>query len=60
LRLAWADPHTLDPSKHSARVTREVADRLAILAKSLEQQGHSAEQVGNFLKRCLFTMFAEA
>ncbi|MGD9710416.1 MAG: class I SAM-dependent DNA methyltransferase, partial [Halothiobacillaceae bacterium] len=48
-----------DPSKHSARVTREVADRLALLAKSLEQQGHSAEQVGNFLKRCLFTMFAE-
>ncbi len=59
LRLAWTDPHALDPSKHSARVTRQVADRLAVLAKSLEQQGHSAEQVGNFLKRCLFTMFAE-
>ena len=59
LRLVWSDPHALDPSKHSAKVTRQVADRLAILAKSLEQAGHSAERVGNFLKRCLFTMFAE-
>lgn len=59
LRLVWSDPHALDPSKHSAKATREVADRLALLAKSLEQAGHSAEKVGNFLKRCLFTMFAE-
>ena len=59
LRLVWSDPHALDPSKHSAKATREVADRLARLAKSLEQAGHSAEKVGNFLKRCLFTMFAE-
>ncbi|BCS51810.1 class I SAM-dependent DNA methyltransferase [Geobacter sp. SVR] len=59
LRLVWNDPHSLDPAKHSAKVTRQVADRLALLAKSLEQSGHSAEKVGNFLKRCLFTMFAE-
>jgi hypothetical protein len=59
LRLVWSDPHTLDPARQSARVTRQVADRLAILAKSLERGGHSAEEVGNFLKRCLFTMFAE-
>ena len=59
LRLVWNDPHTLDPAKHSAKVTRQVADRLALLAKSFEQSGHSAEKVGNFLKRCLFTMFAE-
>lgn len=59
LRLVWTDPHQLDPSKHSAKVTREVADRLALLAKSLEQAGHRPEKVGNFLKRCLFTMFAE-
>lgn len=55
----WTDPHSLDPSKRSAKVTREVADRLARLAKSLEASGHSAERVGNFLKRCLFTVFAE-
>ncbi len=59
LRLVWNDPHALDPAKHSAKVTRQVADRLALLAKSFEQSGHSAEKVGNFLKRCLFTMFAE-
>ncbi len=59
LRLVRSDPHSLDPSKHSAKATREVADRLALLAKSLEQAGHGAEKVGNFLKRCLFTMFAE-
>jgi hypothetical protein len=59
LRLVWSDPHSLDPSKHSARVTRQVANRLALLAKSLEQTGHSAEKVGRFLMRCLFTMFAE-
>jgi SAM-dependent methyltransferase len=59
LRLVWTDPQQLDPPKHSAKVTREVADRLALLAKSLEQAGHRPEKVGNFLKRCLFTMFAE-
>ncbi len=59
LRQIWTDPHTLDPSRQSARATREVAARLAVLAKSLEQAGHKPEQVGNFLKRCLFTMFAE-
>jgi hypothetical protein len=59
LRLVWSDPHALDPARHSARVTRQVADRLALLAKSLEHSGHSAEKVANFLKRCLFTMFAE-
>jgi hypothetical protein len=59
LRLVWIDPHSLDPGKRSAKVTREVADQLARLAKSFEASGHSAEKVGNFLKRCLFTMFAE-
>lgn len=59
LRLVWTEPHTLDPARQSAKATREVADRLALLAKSLEQAGHQPEKVGNFLKRCLFTMFAE-
>jgi hypothetical protein len=59
LRKVWIDPHSLDPGKRSAKVTREVADRLARLAKSLETSGHSPEKIGNFLKRCLFTMFAE-
>ena len=59
LRKVWLDPHSLDPSKHSAAVTREVAKALAELAKSLERDGHDAQVTAGFLQRCLFTMFAE-
>ncbi|MFA5591499.1 MAG: DNA methyltransferase, partial [Lysobacteraceae bacterium] len=59
LRRVWTDPLGLDPSRESARVTREIADRLAKLAKSLEQADHAPELVAQFLMRCLFTMFAE-
>jgi hypothetical protein len=59
LRQVWTEPLELDPSKRSARVTREIAGHLARLAVSLEADGHSAEQVASFLMRCLFTMFAE-
>lgn len=38
LRQIWTDPQSLDPARRSARVTREIADRLARLAKSLEGQ----------------------
>ena len=59
LRLIWTDPMALDPSRISAEVTREVADRLAALGRSFEGQGHEPEAVARFLMRCLFTMFAE-
>lgn len=59
LRTLWLDPLALDPARTSARVTREVAAELAELAKSLEENGHPAEQVAGFLTRCLFSMFAE-
>jgi hypothetical protein len=59
LRTVWLEPMTLDPSGRSARVTREIADRLAILARSLEAAGHPPEDASGFLMRCLFTMFAE-
>lgn len=59
LHRLWTDPLSLDPSRESARVTREIATRLATLARSLEQAGHPAESVAQFLMRCLFTMFAE-
>ncbi len=59
LRRVWVDPLSLDPSRESAKVTREIAARLAELAKSLERAGHSPEAVAQFLMRCLFTMFAE-
>ena len=59
LRRVFVDPLSLDPSRESARVTREIAARLAELAKSLEQGGRAPEAVAQFLMRCLFTMFAE-
>ncbi|MEQ1438940.1 type IIL restriction-modification enzyme MmeI [Fontimonas sp. SYSU GA230001] len=59
LRRIWLDPNSLDPSRESARVTREIAAQLAELARSLEASGHGAEAVAQFLMRCLFTMFAE-
>lgn len=58
LRLLWTDPHALDPSRQAADVTRDIATRLAKLAKSLEAD-HDPETVAGFLMRCLFTMFAE-
>lgn len=59
LRLLFTDPLELDTSKRAAKVTRELAERLAKLAALLEQSGHAAEKVAGFLMRCLFTMFAE-
>ncbi len=59
LKAIWLDPLSLDPSKQSAEVTREVATYLANLAKLLESKGHAQETVAKFLMRCLFTMFAE-
>ncbi|MGE0232120.1 MAG: type IIL restriction-modification enzyme MmeI, partial [Flavobacteriaceae bacterium] len=36
LRAIWTDPHSLDPAKKSAEVTRDIAERLAKVAKRLE------------------------
>lgn len=59
LRLVWTAPHDLDPSRRSARVTREIAASLARLAVSLEKDKHDPHVVASFLMRGLFTMFAE-
>jgi hypothetical protein len=59
LRRVFTDPLGLDPSRASAKVTREVAVHLAELAKALEAAKHDPEEVATFLMRCLFTMFAE-
>jgi hypothetical protein len=58
LRAIWLDPFSIDPSRISARVTRDVATYLANLARSLEQD-YPAETVTPFLMRCIFTFFAE-
>ena len=59
LRGVWLDPLSLDPARRSAKVTREIAGKLAELAKSLEAAKHDPHDVAQFLMRCLFTMFAE-
>ncbi len=59
LRKVWLDPQALDPSKIAAAVTRDIAGRLALLAKSLEADGHPPQTIAGFLQRSLFTMFAE-
>jgi hypothetical protein len=58
LRAVWLEPLSLDPATASAKVTRGIADQLAVIAKSLETQ-HTPEVVAGFLTRCLFSMFAE-
>jgi hypothetical protein len=57
-RSVWLDPLSLDPSRETAKVTREVAEKLATLARNLELQ-HSPKEVAEFLTRCIFTSFAE-
>lgn len=59
LHAIWTTPDSLNPAHASARVTREVSQQLATLAKSLEAAGHKPELVAAFLTRCLFSMFAE-
>ena len=64
LRAVWTDPAALDPAKRSAKATRDLATKLAALAKRLEtgDTPHPAREpaeVAGFLMRCLFTMFCE-
>ena len=59
LAAIWQEPYALDPAKTSARVTRDIARRLAQVSRALEERGCNAEDVAHFLMRCLFTMFAE-
>ena len=58
LRAIWDNPHTLDPTLRSAEVTRDIAERLARITRSLEGK-NDPKEVSEFLMRCLFTMFAE-
>ena len=64
LAAVFTDPLSLDPARRQARVTVALADRLAVLATSLDGAVDvdgapmDAEAVAGFLSRCLFAMFA--
>jgi hypothetical protein len=55
----WTQPDDLNPALVSAKVTRDVSNKLALLARSLEQAGHPPHTVAAYLSRCLFSMFSE-
>lgn len=59
LKSIWTAPLSLDPAKEALKVTREIGDLLATLARRLEARGHDATKTSGFLMRLLFTMFAE-
>jgi hypothetical protein len=59
LAAIWSDPLSLDPSAEAARVTREIADHLATLARRIEGRDNNPDRTAAFLMRLLFTMFAE-
>lgn len=60
LAAIWDRPLSLDPSAEAARVTREIADHLATLARRIEAREQNPDRTAAFLMRLLFTMFAEA
>lgn len=59
LRDIWENPQSLNPTLKRAKTTRLIAERLAQISKSLEKRKYPAEDVAQFLMRCVFTMFAE-
>ena len=59
LKAIWHAPDSLDPARVAARATRQIAEKLAGVAKALEAAGHHPERVAGFLTRSLFCMFAE-
>ncbi|HEX8485856.1 DNA methyltransferase [Sphingomonas sp.] len=60
LRRIWLSPHLLDPAREAAKVTRDIAGRLAQVSRLLEARGRQPGDVAYFLMRCLFTMFAQS
>jgi hypothetical protein len=52
LRAIWDDPQSLDPARRSAAITRDIAERLAIIARRLEKRHHRAAAAAfGFLRR---------
>jgi len=68
LKAVWEDPFSLDPAKHAAEVTQDIAALLAKMTQTMERRapsddplikGEWAFKISKFLMRCIFAMFAE-
>ena len=59
LRYVFHDPEKLRPSATSDTITRDVAERLAGVAKGLRVRGFDPTVVARFLDRIVFCLFAE-
>jgi hypothetical protein len=59
LKMIWTDPLSLDPARETAKVTREIAERLAKVSRALEKKEFNQDALAMFVIRLLFTMFAE-
>ncbi|MGV8830385.1 MAG: class I SAM-dependent DNA methyltransferase [Devosia sp.] len=59
LKSALSDPEALRPTKTRQELTEEVAGEFAVLARSLRERGHKADEVAHFINRLVFCMFAE-
>lgn len=58
LRQIWLNPEELNEEARGQRVTAEIAEKVGILATRLERR-FEPTHVGDFLMKCVFTMFAE-
>ncbi len=59
LRYAFFEPDRLKPAKSRQQLTKEVAEKFAVIAEKLRQRGHDPHQVAHFVNRLIFCMFAE-
>lgn len=59
LRNVFHDPDKLRPTATRDAITREVAERLAGVAKALRTRGFEPTHVARFLDRIVFCLFAE-
>ena len=58
LRQIWLTPEELNEEARGQRVTAEIAEKVGRLATRLEKR-FNPTHVGDFLMKCVFTMFAE-
>ncbi len=58
LRQIWLEPAELNEEARGQRVTADIAELIGKLATRLERR-FAPEDIGDFLMKCVFTMFAE-